>query len=135
MTSPRPARPADLALTALLCVIGLVTAVPALALVAPSTLEASYSITTGDPAVVALLRHRGTLQGLLGAAIIWAALVPVVRPAICLGAAESKLTFLALMVPDPVTRSAVSGAILAFDAVSIVLLLVAAARRAASARP
>lgn len=134
MTSPRPVRPIDTGLTALLWAIGIMTAVPALALVAPGILETSYSVTTSDPTIVTLLRHRGALQGLLGAAIIWSALVPPVRPVICLGAAASKLTGLALVLPDPVTRSAVSGAILAFDAVSIVLLLLTAARQAASAR-
>lgn len=120
----------------LLVVLGVVTATPALALAWPGMLDLSYGIEDpSEPMLSALLRHRGVLQGALGAALVWAALRPAARVPVALTAIATKSTFVVLMatLPDGRWRDAASGVL--FDIVTIALLATIALRQARSATP
>lgn len=69
-----------------------------------------------------VLRHRGVLRLLLGAALVLAALRPRHRLPVLLGALLAKPSFLGLVLSDPAVRAGASPAGTAFDGVSIVLL-------------
>ncbi|QKW10962.1 hypothetical protein HUT18_17670 [Streptomyces sp. NA04227] len=104
----------------MLVIIGLITATPALALVSPGTLDIAYGIgDVADPMTLALLQHRGLLQGALGAALVWAAFRPLVRVAVAGTAVVTKSTFLALTELDPDVGGAASST---FDVVAVVVL-------------
>jgi hypothetical protein len=121
-----------------LVVMGVITTLPVLALLAPSIVGWNYGIHDPDGMTLALLQHRGALQLLLGAAIVGAAFHRPVRAAVALGAAASKATFLLLILPDPALRPDLAPASTVLDATCIVLLVAIATRelgRARSARP
>ncbi|GAA0359843.1 hypothetical protein GCM10009530_06430 [Microbispora corallina] len=107
-----------------LVLLGVITALPALALVSPRwALGFSYGIPVpSDPMAAALLQHRGVLQAALGAALVWAAFAAVARVPAAVTAIVTKSVFLALMamLPADVRAGAVSGIV--FDGVAIVLL-------------
>ncbi|GAB3114421.1 hypothetical protein GCM10027055_20410 [Janibacter alkaliphilus] len=116
-------RPADSPLTTgALALIGLLTATPALALVAPDQL-ASYGVVDPDAVTTTLLQHRGALQLVLGGALVWAAVRPDVRRPVVLAAVLAKGVFLGLTLARPQVREDVSPVALTFDAVSIAVLL------------
>lgn len=105
-----------------LVVMGVVTATPALALVDVYALEWTYGLTDTDPMTTALLQHRGMLQLLLGAALVWAAFFPAARIGVALGAIAGKATFLALLLPDPMLRGDVATFSIVFDVACVVFL-------------
>jgi hypothetical protein len=114
------------AIRVMLVVVGAVTATPALALVVPATLEASYGLADPDPMTTALLQHRGLLQAMLGAAIIWAAFAPALRLPLVLVPVITKTTFLALTLGNPAVRGDVTLFSTVFDVVAVMLLLAVA---------
>lgn len=104
-----------------LITIGVLTATPVLSLVSPAQLE-SYGVVDPDVIVLTLLQHRGVLQLLLGAALVWAAFRPDVRVAVAIAAVVSKGAFLALILSRPEARAESSAVAMVFDPISIVLL-------------
>lgn len=113
-----------------LVALGLGTASPAIALVAPGILGSSYGVDGPGPAVLALLQHHGVLQAVLGAALIWSAFRPLARVPVAVAAIVAKGAFLALTVPDAALRETLSATTAAFDSVAIVLLTLIAVRQA-----
>lgn len=107
----------------MLVVVGIVTATPALALVAPATLDVSYGLTDPDAMTLALLQHRGLLQAVLGAAIVWAAFAPRLRTPLLLAPVVTKTTFLGLTLGNPAIRGDVTLFSTVFDILAVVLLL------------
>ncbi|MBE3009395.1 hypothetical protein IL992_09310 [Microbispora sp. NEAU-D428] len=107
-----------------LVILGVVTALPALALVSPGgALDFSYGISPpSDPMTLALLQHRGILQGALGAALVWAAFQPAVRVPAAVTAIVTKSVFLGLMATLPVAVRAGATPGILFDIGAIVLL-------------
>lgn len=105
-----------------LVLMGAITATPALALVDAYTLEVTYQVTEPEPMALALLQHRGMLQLVLGAALVWAAFFPPVRIGAACAAIATKATFLALILPDPALRSDLAPFSTFFDLTCIVLL-------------
>jgi hypothetical protein len=112
----------EIALRAVLVVLGVITTIPALALVDVSALDSGYGVTDPDPMTLALLQHRGMFQLLLGAAIIWSAFHRPARLAVALGAVISKSTFLFLTLSNETTRGDIPPYTIAFDATCIVVL-------------
>jgi hypothetical protein len=98
-----------------LVLVGVITATPVFALVAPGILT-GYGIDRPEGMMLALLQHRGVLQAALGAALVWAAFRPELRIPAALTAIATKSTFMALTLPIRVTGGAL------FDAVAIALL-------------
>lgn len=115
-------------LRTLLLVTGVVTATPALALVNAYALEWTYGVTDPEPMTLALLQHRGMLQLLLGAALVWAAFFRSGRLAAAVAAVLGKSTFLLLILPDPAIRSDLALFSVAFDLFCVVALSVVAVR-------
>lgn len=113
---------AEPALRVFLLLIGVITALPALALIDSYALEWTYGVTDPEPMTLALLRHRGMLQLLLGAALVWAALWPPARLPSAIAAIAGKGTFLLLILPDPALRGDLALFSTVFDAACIVLL-------------
>jgi hypothetical protein len=129
MTSPRH----ETALRVALVLMGLITATPALAVVDPAALEAGYGVRDPEPMTQALLQHRGMMQLVLGAALVWAAFFPPARLAAAAGAITTKTTFLSFVLPDAALRSHVLPAI-AFDSTCVVLLTALAVHEARTLR-
>ncbi|MBF8192950.1 hypothetical protein ITP53_46200 [Nonomuraea sp. K274] len=119
---------AETALRPLLVVLGVVTTLPAVAIVNAGILDWNYGVSDPAPMTQALLQHRGMLQLLLGAAIVWAAFHPPVRLAAALGAVAGKSTFLALILPNPAIRGDLSPLSIWFDVFCIVVLGLLAVR-------
>jgi len=112
---------------ALLVVLGVITMLPALALADASALDASYGVTDPEPMTLALLQHRGMLQLLLGAMIVWAAFHRPARLPAAVAALLGKGTFLALTLPDPALRADIPWYTVVFDLTCIVVLTAVAA--------
>jgi hypothetical protein len=117
-------RAAELTTRIGLVVMGVFTALPVLALVQPDQLASSYGVTDPDPMVLTLLQHRGMLQLLAGAALVWASVRPAVRVPIALGVVAAKSTALALTMIRPDAQAQASTVIQAFDLACIIALLV-----------
>jgi hypothetical protein len=124
-------RALELVTRTVLAALGVITALPAVALVLSGTaLDLSYGISApADPMVLALLQHRGALQAALGAALVWAAFQPVARTPVALTAIATKSTFLALiaLLPAESRSGALPGVV--FDVIAIIVLAVIAVRR------
>ncbi|WP_433332430.1 hypothetical protein [Spirillospora sp. CA-294931] len=111
-------------LRAALVMMGLLTSLPALALASASVLETTYGVNDPEPMTLALLRHRGMLQLLLGAALIWAAFFTPARKAAAIAAVTGKSTFLLLILPDPALRAELTPFSTVVDLTCIVALTV-----------
>ncbi|KAA9154808.1 hypothetical protein FPZ12_031090 [Amycolatopsis acidicola] len=107
---------------ALLVLLGVLTMLPVLALADASVLETSYGVTDPEPMTLALLQHRGMLQLLLGAMIVWAAFHRPARVPAAIAAVLGKGTFLALILSDVDLRAEVPWYTVVFDALCIVVL-------------
>ena len=116
-------RAGELAIRISLVVMGVFTALPVLALVQPGQLESSYGVADPDPMVLTLLQHRGMLQLLAGAALVWAAVRPAVRVPIALGVVAAKTTALALTMIRPDAQAQASAVIQGFDIACVIALL------------
>ncbi|MBF6214423.1 hypothetical protein IU433_27785 [Nocardia puris] len=113
----------------LLVTTGVVTATPALALLDPYALEWTYGVTNPDAMTLALLQHRGMLQFVLGAALVWAAWFRPARPAAALGAVATKTVFLALILPNAAIRGDLALFSVIFDLFCVVVLTAIAVRQ------
>ncbi|MFD5177969.1 hypothetical protein ACFWM1_19325 [Nocardia sp. NPDC058379] len=128
--------PDSRAVKIVLVVLGLITMTPVLALVTPVALE-YYGLTQLAPMEEALLRHRGMMQLVLGAALVWAAFVPSVRVPVALAAIVTKATNLVLTLSDPATRPDAPLFSTVFDTLAVLILIgvVAVRWRPAATRP
>jgi hypothetical protein len=113
---------AEPAVRVVLVVLGAITTLPVAALVNAGVLDWNYGVSDPSSMTLALLQHRGMLQLLLGAAIVWAAFHPPVRLGAALAAVTGKSTFLLLILPDPVRRAGLSPLSVWFDLFCIVVL-------------
>jgi hypothetical protein len=104
-----------------LVAMGVLTTVPALALVDPTQLE-SYGVVNPDPIVLTLLQHRGVYQLLLGSALVWSAFRPEVRVPVAIGAITSKGVALALTVSRPEVLAESNPVAMVFDPICLALL-------------
>lgn len=110
-----------------LLVLGVLTAFPVLSFVNPADLTTRYGLSGLDPTAEALLRHRGVLQLLMGAAMVWAAVNRSVRLPVIGAVVVSKAAFLQLAATIPgADRPPVPG-VQRFDTFSIIALLIIAA--------
>ncbi|TMR21393.1 hypothetical protein ETD86_15280 [Nonomuraea turkmeniaca] len=105
-----------------LALMGVITALPAVAIVNAGILDWNYGVSDPPPTTLALLQHRGMLQLLLGAALTWAAFHPPVRLGAALAAVAGKSTFLTLMLPNPAIRAGLAPSGIVFDLTCIVVL-------------
>ncbi|WP_446222204.1 hypothetical protein ACTWPB_20540 [Nocardia sp. IBHARD005] len=110
----------DRAVKVALVVLGVITMTPVLALVTPVALE-YYGLTQLSPMETALLRHRGVMQGVLGAALVWAAFVPGVRVPVAVAAITTKTTNLVLTLSDTATRPAAPLFSTVFDTLAVLM--------------
>ncbi|WP_282777924.1 hypothetical protein [Nocardia sp. CC201C] len=110
------------ALRVALITMGLVTATPAAALLNVYALEWTYRVTDPDPMTLALLQHRGMLQLLLGAALVWAAFQPSVHLGTAVAAVTGKSVFLLLILPNPAIRGDLAMFSIVFDLLCIAAL-------------
>ncbi|MBC6459256.1 hypothetical protein [Actinomadura sp. HBU206391] len=127
---------AEVVVRATLVTLGVVTATPMLAVGWPGTLDFAYGIgDPSDPMVLALLKHRGVLQGALGASLVWSAYHAAVRVPVAVTAIATKSSFLGLMfsLPGSSWRDAAPGAL--FDVGAVTLLAVIAVTCARARRP
>ncbi|MFE1593427.1 hypothetical protein [Nocardia sp. NPDC058705] len=112
----------DRAVKTALVVLGVITMTPVLALVSPAALE-YYGLTQLSPMETALLRHRGVMQAVLGAALVWAAFVPAVQVPVAVAAIATKTANLVLTLSDPVTRPDAPLFSTVFDTLAVLLLI------------
>lgn len=122
-------------LRVILTIVGVITATPALALLWPDLLEASYGLSELDPMTTALLQHRGVLQAALGAAIVWGAFFAPARVPAAATAIVTKSVFLALTAVDAQMRADMNLISLVFDPIAIVILAVVIVREIRLPRP
>ncbi|GLZ07525.1 hypothetical protein Acsp03_49910 [Actinomadura sp. NBRC 104412] len=111
-----------------LVLLGTVTAGPALALVQPRTLSTYAGLDVpADPMILALLQHRGVLQGALGAALIYAAFHPALRVPAAVTAITTKSIFLVLMatLPGPSRLADITGVPIDIAAIILLALVIA----------
>lgn len=104
-----------------LVVMGVMTAFPVQAVFDPDQLT-TYGVDDPDPIVLTLLQHRGVLQLVLGAALIWAALRPAVRVPVAVAVIGAKGAALALTASRPDVLAEASTVALVFDPICIVIL-------------
>lgn len=123
MTSSRGGRWLGAAVAVVLVVIGALTASPGLAVVQPEALTTSYGVSGPSPAELALLQHRGVLQFLVGAVLIWSAFAPAVRVPAAVVTIVSKSMAVYLFTSTPGAVQGQMGRNLVFDVVCVVLLL------------
>lgn len=117
----------DWAITITLCIIGLVTALPVLAVITPEqTLQVSYGITITEPMSLALVQHRGIFQFMLGAGIIAAAFYRSYRIPIAVTALITKGSFTLMILTNPVIRDNWPTWVAIFDITSIIILCLVA---------
>lgn len=108
-----------------LAVLGILTAFPVLSLFNPADLQTRYGLNELDAVAQTLLRHRGILQLLLGASLVWAAFSPGVRLPVILAVVLSKMSFILLVQSTPEAQNSLTAGIQRFDLTSTVLLLLA----------
>ena len=65
----------------LLTLVGLINFLPVMGLLSAERIQALYGLPTLEPHLGLLMRHRALLFGLVGALIISAVFIPVLRPA------------------------------------------------------
>jgi hypothetical protein len=107
--------------------IGVITMLPVFAVFDPvTTLEVSYGVKDIDRMVEVLLQHRGVLQFVVGAGIVWAAFYQPVRIPIAFSAMMIKSYFTLSILPNITLRSQWPVPVAIFDIVSILFLALVA---------
>lgn len=110
---------------AILVVIGVITASPVITALNPNGITSLYNVAFKDDAVLLLVRHRQVMLGVLGAALVYGAFFYHLRIVVITAAVVSKLAFIGLCITTPNLTPGIQRVIY-FDAVSVVLLLIAA---------
>lgn len=111
--------------TICLVLVGLINLVPVLGVFAAANIESAYAVHIADQNLVILMRHRALLFGVLGSFIIFSAFVARYQLAAMIMAAASMGGFIVLAMATPGYSEALAR-IAQFDAIGLVLLLVAA---------
>lgn len=109
---------------ALLILVGLINVIPVMGIVSAQRLQSLYGLSTLDPQLTLLLRHRALLFGLLGSLIIVSVFVPALRVASYPLALLSMAGFIVLAPSAASLNPALLGVIRA-DWLGIVLCLLA----------
>lgn len=109
----------------ILVVIGVITASPIITALNPNGITSLYNVTFEDDAVLLLVRHRQVMLGVLGAALVYGAFFYHLRMMVITAAVVSKLAFIGLCITTSDLTQGIRRVIY-FDAISIVLLLIAA---------
>jgi hypothetical protein len=112
------------AVMAILVIIGVITTSPVITALNPNGITSLYDVVFEDDAVLLLVRHRQVMLGVLGAALVYGAFLYHLRMMV-IAAAVSKLAFIGLCMTTPELTQGIQR-IIYFDAMSIVLLLIAA---------
>lgn len=102
--------------------MGVFTTTPVLAVLNPAQLE-SYGVIDPNSIVLTLLQHRGLLQFVLGAALVYAAFKPDIRVAVALASIFTKGGNLLLTYLRPEVFAEASTVAMVFDPLCIVLLV------------
>lgn len=109
----------------ILVIIGVITAFPVITAFSPNGITLLYNVTFEDTLTLLLVRHRQVMLGVLGAALVYGAFFYHLRIMVITAAVVSKLAFIGLCITTPGLTQGIQRVIY-FDAVSIVLLLIAA---------
>ncbi|MBD1866036.1 hypothetical protein H6F95_01705 [Cyanobacteria bacterium FACHB-471] len=117
-------KPGRNAAIAILVVIGVITASPVITALNPTGITSLYNVTFEDDAILLLVRHRQVMLGVLGAALVYGAFLHHLRMMVITAAVVSKLAFIGLCITTPELTQGIQR-IIYFDAVSIVLLIIA----------
>ncbi|MFD1529960.1 hypothetical protein [Pseudonocardia aurantiaca] len=91
----------SIAVSVLLLVAGVVNGLPVAGLAGAAALRRLYGVEVADPDLLVLMRHRAVLLGLLGAALIVAAVVPQWRLPAAVAGLVSMLAFVGLAAVEP----------------------------------
>lgn len=119
----------DWIITVSLVVIGIVTALPVLAVVTPEqTLQVSYGVAITEPMSLTLVQHRGIFQLMLGVGIIMAGFYRSYRIPIAVTALITKGSFTFMILTNSVIRDNWPTWVAVFDITSIIILCAVAAR-------
>lgn len=106
----------------ILFIVGVINLLPAIVFFAPSQAARLYGTTFDGGSLNILMRHRAVLLGLIGAALIFAALKPAAKiPAIAF-ALTSKVAFIFLVLTAASFTAQIRQVAL-IDAAAIVLLI------------
>ncbi len=84
--------------TLLICIVSLINLAPAIGALSAKRLQALYGIGLEEPNLVALMRHRAVLLGIVGALLAVSAFVLSLRPAAYAAAFTSMLSFVLIAV-------------------------------------
>jgi hypothetical protein len=110
---------------AILVAIGVITASPGITAFNSNGITSLYNVVFEDDAVLLLIRHRQAMLGVLGATLVYGAFFYHLRMMVIIAAVVSKLAFIGLCITTSDLTQGIQRVIY-FDAVSIVLLLIAA---------
>lgn len=110
---------------AILIIIGVITASPVIIALNPNGITSLYNVAVEDDAILLLIRHRQVMLGILGAALVYGAFFYHLRMMVITAAVVSKLAFIGLYIATPGLTQGIQRVIY-FDAMSILLLLIAA---------
>lgn len=110
--------------SAILLLVGVLNITPAIAFFAPERTVDLYGLSLVGEDISILTRHRAVLLGLLGAAMIFAAIRREVTVPVIVGALVGKAAFLYLVYSGS-GYSAEIGRVAAFDVGAVILLVIA----------
>jgi hypothetical protein len=105
-------------------IVGIINLFPAVVFFSSAQTAKLYGITIEGESLIILMRHRGILLGLIGLALIFAAIKPEARIPVIVAAFISKIAFIYL-VATSVTFTPEIKQVATVDVVAIVLLIVA----------
>jgi hypothetical protein len=107
-----------------LVVIGVLTASPSLTALNPNGIASLYNVTFENDTGLLLIRHRQVMLGVLGATLVYGAFFHYLRMIVITATVVSKFAFVGLCLTTSTLTQGIQRVIY-FDAVSIVLLLIA----------
>jgi hypothetical protein len=84
--------------TLLYSIVGLINFAPILGVISAGRLAAMYGVALGDPNLVALMRHRAVLLGIVGLLLIASALHLPLRPVAALAGLVSMFSYLVIVI-------------------------------------
>jgi len=123
-----------LLVSAVLLVVALIHALPAIGALGAAKLSALYGISVAEPNLEILLRHRAVLFGLLAAFLAWAAFEPELHRLALIAGLVSVGSFMGAtaLVGQP---NAALRRVFTVDVAALVLLLAAGIAHLRAARP
>lgn len=112
-------------IAAILLLVGLVNVLPVVGVLSAARLQSLYGIELADHDLIIMMRHRALLFGLLGAFLVAAAFMPVLRPAAFIAGFVSMLGFV-LLAWQTGSYGASIGKVVMIDVAAILALMLAA---------